>query len=112
MKTTLFAAVTVAVLALVASAGATTTPTTMALTCHVAPGMTRVTNITDDKSHFRFQWWYASGTTWKAPVWVYYAASRSNGTVYIPTHGHPVRAMATMHRRDGHLVRVTAACTK
>lgn len=83
----------------------------MQLTCNDAPGVTRVTNITDDKSHFKFQWWYANGTTYKDLAWAYYASSVSHGKLTVNTHGQPTRAMATMHRQNGTLVRVKAACS-
>lgn len=84
----------------------------MTLTCHVRPGATVVTGGIADRSHFRFQWWYANGTTYKAPVWVYYAsASKNHGKAWIPTHGHPTRALATEHLASGALVRVRATCS-
>jgi hypothetical protein len=111
VKATLLGIVIAAVLALAATAGATTTPTTMKLVCHVAPGVTRITNITDDKSHFKFQYWYKNGTTWKSPAWAYYSAAISKGHLSVNTHGRPTRVLATMHRENGTLLRLRAACT-
>jgi hypothetical protein len=104
--------VAAAVLAIAAGASAATKAAAMQLTCKAAPGRTVVTGGITDKSHFRFQWWYANGTTWKASAWIYYAnASTNHGKVWIPTHGHATRAMATEHLPNGTLVRVKAACT-
>lgn len=98
-----------AVVVSLAAAGGAPAQTGMRLSCRVG-GRTTVSHISLPTAHFVFRWWYANGTTYRAPAVVWYARSLSKGKVSIRTHGHPTRAMAVEHRPDGHLVRVTAAC--
>jgi hypothetical protein len=105
-------AVATAVLAAVVAVLAATAPAAsrMQLSCAVG-GKTVVTGITVKKAHFGFRWWYADGSSQKSAAFVWYAASLSHGTAWIPTHGNAVRAEATMHRAGVPLVHVRTSCS-
>lgn len=108
MKALLVAAIALAAVAVALStAGASTG---MKLSC-VIGGQTTVSKPTSDKSHFRFRWFYADGSSYTAHIWAYYASEVSHGSLSILTHGTPTHALAIEHTRSGRLVRVRGACS-
>jgi hypothetical protein len=78
------------------------------VTCRVH-GRTTVTGIPDSANHLRFRFWYSSRPVYTS-IWVWYAPSLSHGKSFIRTQGHPTRAMAILHLKTGHLMRVGASC--
>lgn len=91
------------------SAAASAVVTAPSLVCRVG-GRTTVSGVPDTVNHLRFRFWYVHRPVWTS-IWVWYAPSLSHGTAFVPTKGHPTRAQAILHTKDGHLLRLDAPCS-
>jgi hypothetical protein len=64
----------------------------------------------DNVNHLRFEFWYSDRPMYKS-IWVWYAPSIWHGKAFIPSKNHPTRALAILHTKDGHLIRLNATCS-
>ena len=75
-----------------------------------ATGRTTVFGVPDNVNHVRFEFWYSNRPMYKS-IWVWYAPSVSHGKAFIPSQHDPMRAMAILHTKDGHLIRLSTSCS-